>query len=267
VVATRQAGGSAAVEGPLWGARGTDWAELQEPGARPLYEAALRKTGVGAGTALLDVGCGAGLCCALASERGARVHGLDASDALVAIARTRVPRGAFLAGEMEALPYAGRTFDVVTGFDVFRFAAHPVGALAEARRVARPGAPVVVATWGAPEHSEAAQYLAALRSLMPPAPPGALGPLALSSDGALDAFARDAGLSPCSIDEVECPLRYPDLDAALRGLLSGGPAVRAVQVSGEHRVRDAIVRTLAPYRLSSGGYRLEHSFLFMVATA
>jgi SAM-dependent methyltransferase len=220
-----------------------------------------------AGTSVLDIGCGAGLFCALASERGARIWGLDASDALVAIARGRVPHGEFQVGEMEALPYREQTFDVVTGFNSFQFAVNPVTALAEARRVARPGAPVVIATWGKPEHSEAAEYLAALRPLLPPAPPGAPGPFALSADGALAAFATGAGLAPQSVDEVECPLEYPDLETALRGLLSAGPAVRAIQVSGEDRVREAVVQALAPYRLSSGGYRLEHSFLFMVATA
>jgi len=267
VATTVPARGSAAVQGPLWSDRARDWADVQESVSRPLYEAVLWTVGVGPGTPVLDIGCGAGLFCALASGRGACVSGLDASDALVAIARRRVPSGEFQVGEMETLSHADRTFDVVTGFNSFQFASHPVTALAEARRVARPGAPVVVATWGRPEHSEAAQYLAALHPLLPPAPPGAPGPFALSADGALDAFVRAAGLTPRSVDEVECPLEYPDLATALRGLLSAGPAVRAIQTSGEERVRDTVVRTLAPYRLSSGGYRLEHSFLFMVAAA
>ena len=48
--------GSADVQGELWGARARDWAEVQEPTARPLYEAVLRETGIGPRTALLDVG-------------------------------------------------------------------------------------------------------------------------------------------------------------------------------------------------------------------
>ena len=264
---TRPACGSASVHGPLWGARGSDWAEVQERFARPLYETVLARTAVGAGTAVLDIGCGAGLFCTLAAERGALVCGLDASDALVAIARRRVARGAFQVGEMETLPHADRTFDVVTGLNAFQFASRPVAALAEARRVARPHAAVVVATWGKPERVEAAQYVAAVRSLLPPAPPGASGPFALSADGALEAFARDAGLTPRGVEEVECPFEYPDLGTALRGLLSAGPAVRAIQGSGEDRVRDVVVRALAPYRLLSGGYRLENSVLMMVATA
>jgi len=42
--------GGAAAQGPLWGARARDWAELQEQGALPLHGAALD-----ASAALLDV--------------------------------------------------------------------------------------------------------------------------------------------------------------------------------------------------------------------
>ena len=260
-------GGSAAVQGALWGARARDWAEVQEPVCRPLYDAVLRQAGIAPNTRVLDVGCGAGLFCSLAAGRGARVSGLDAAPALLEIAKERVPSGAFREGEMEMLPYPDRTFDLVTGFNSFQFAARPPAALAEARRVARPGASVVIATWGKPEDSEAAQFLAALRPLLPPAPPGAPGPFALSADGALEGFARDAGLTPRHVDEVDCPLEYTDLETALRGLLAGGPVVRAIQTSGEERVRETVGAAIAPYRLSSGGYRLENSFLFATATA
>jgi hypothetical protein len=79
----------------------------------------------------------------------------------------------------------------VTGFNAFQYA-DPVGALREARRV---GAVVGIMTWGAPEHCEAVVLLKALGSLMPPPPPGAAGPFALSAPGALEAIApfRRAG--------------------------------------------------------------------------
>ncbi len=40
---------------------------------------------------LLDIGCGTGIFCEMAANRGARVSGLDASEHLLAIARERVP--------------------------------------------------------------------------------------------------------------------------------------------------------------------------------
>lgn len=259
--------GSAVAQGELWGVRARDWAEAQEGFTRPLYEAVLREAGVGKGTRVLDVGCGAGLFCVLAAERGARVTGIDATAEFIAIARERVPQGDFQTGDMEVLPYEDRTFDVVTGFNSFQFAANPVNALKEARRVAKPGAPVVIATWGKPELCETVAFLEALRPLLPPPPPGAPGPFALSEDGALEALVEQAGLSPTRAANVECPFEYAGLEGLLRGFLSAGPSVKAIQVAGEARVRDAVTAAMVPFKLSSGGYRLENVFRFLVATA
>jgi ubiquinone/menaquinone biosynthesis C-methylase UbiE len=262
-----QVAGTAAVQGELWGVRAEDWAEAQEGFSRPLYEAVLRTTGIGRATRVLDVGCGAGLFCVLAAARGALVAGMDATLPFIAIAKTRVPGGDFRVGEMETLPYADDTFDAVTGFNSFQFAATPVNALKEARRVAKPGAAIVTATWGKPELCEAAAFLTALRPLLPPPPPGAPGPFALSADGALEALVQQAGLIPKNVVDVECPFEYRDLETLLRGFLSAGPSVKAIQVSGEARVRDAVAAAVAPFKLSSGAYRLENMFRFLVATA
>ncbi len=209
--------GTAHAQGEIWGIRARDWADVQEGVSRPLYESVLRKTGIGAGTRVLDVGCGAGLFCALAAARGARVTGIDAAAAFIDISKERVPQGEFRVGEMEVLPYEDKMFDVVTGFNSFQFAAKPVNALREARRVAKPGAAVVTATWGKPESCEASAFLAALRPLLPPPPPGAPGPFALSADGALEALVEQAGLTPKSVAGVDCPFEYPDLETLLRG--------------------------------------------------
>ena len=264
---TLQTAGTAKVQGELWSVRARDWAEAQEGFSRPLYEAVLRTTGIANGTRVLDVGCGAGLFCVLAAGRGARVSGIDATPAFIDIARGRVPHGDFQTGEMEALPYEDNTFDAVTGFNSFQFASNPVNALKDARRVAKAGAEVVIATWGRPELCEAAAFLAALRALLPPPRPGTPGPFALSADGALEALVGQAGLTPMCAAEVDCPFEYANLDVLLRGFLSAGPSVKAIQVSGESRVRDAVTAATAPFRLSSGGYRLENTFRFLVATA
>jgi SAM-dependent methyltransferase len=204
---------------------------------------------------------------ARAARRGARVTGIDATAALIAIARERIPHGDFRVGEMEALPYAHSAFDVVTGFNSFQYAASPVNALREAGRVARTGAPVVIAVWGKPEDTEAAAYLAALGSLMPPPPPGAPGPFALSQDGALEALVTQAELTPTQVEEVDCLWEYPDEETALRGLLAAGPAVLAIQRSGEDRVREATARAIAPFRTASGGYELKNKFRYLIARA
>lgn len=230
---------SGRLNGRLWGARARDWADIQEGQARPVYKAVFKRTGIKAGTAYLDVGCGAGMAAQIAAERGALVSGIDAAEVLLTIARTRVPVGDFRLGELEELPFPDSAFDLVTGFNAFQYAANPGAALAETRSVTKADSCVVIVTWGKPEGMEAASLIGALKPLLPPPPPDAPGPFALSDEAALRAFAAGAGLDPVDVFDVESPWHYADLDTALRGLNSGGVAVRAAENSSQEQVRQA----------------------------
>jgi len=257
--------GTANVQGQIWGTRARDWADVQESVAVPLFEAVLQELEVSAHTSVLDIGCGSGIFCEMAAKRGAPVAGLDASEPLLAIARERVQDGDFRMGEMEELPYANRTFDVVTGFSSFQFAADPVKALQEASRVSRTGT-VAIAVFGKPEESQSTAYIKAMGQLFSPMPPGAPGPFALSADGVLEAISIKAGLTPGPVKTVDCPWNYPDEKTALRGLLSSGPAIRAIQNKGEDVVREAVLQAIAPFKTSSGGYHLTNNFRYLIAS-
>jgi SAM-dependent methyltransferase len=258
--------GTAQIQGELWGARARDWAELQEGAFRPLYEAAFDAAKVTKGTRLLDAGCGAGLALQLAAGKGASVSGIDASDALVAIARKRLPGADVRVGEIEELPFADASFDVVTGFNSFQYAADRVRALSEARRVAKPGGVVIAAVWGDPARCEMAAYIEALGKLMPPPPPGAPGPWALSEAGALEALAERAGLRPARSESVSVVFPFADDETAVRGLIAAGPAIRALRNAGEEATRRAIADAIKPHRKQDGSYALRNEFRFVVAS-
>ena len=125
---TAAADGSAQRWGPLWGARPADWA-LSEDQQVPTYEAALRRVDLRHGQLVLDVGCGVGSFLQVVAERGARLAGVDASEELLDVARARLPDADLRVGDMEALPYADDTFDLVAGFNSFFFANDIVAAL------------------------------------------------------------------------------------------------------------------------------------------
>ena len=105
-----------------------------------------------AGMDLLDVGCGPASITADLAERvtPGRVVALDAAaGALEAARATLRERG--LSGQVEvtsgdvmALPFEDASFDVVHAHQVLQHLADPVGALAEMRRVTRPGGIVAV---------------------------------------------------------------------------------------------------------------------------
>jgi SAM-dependent methyltransferase len=259
--------GTAPIQGPLWGSRVRDWAEIQEGNLQPAYLAVFDALGVGAGTRLLDVGCGAGMAAQLAAARGAQVSGLDAASASIEIARERTPAGDFRVGEMEELPFADQAFDAVTSFNAFQYAADPVSALRQAVRVSASGGHVAMVVWGEPQDCEHAATLAALGPLMPPPPPGAGGPFALSAPGKVEALMEQAGLVPTASGYVECPFDYPDAETAWRGISSAGPYVVAMRHSGDEAVKSATLASLAPFATSSGGYRQQNKFRYVVAAA
>jgi SAM-dependent methyltransferase len=234
---------------------------------QPLFEHAIGRTGIEQGSAVLDVGCGPGGFCRLAAAAGATVVGLDASHALIEISRERVPSARFDVGDMQFLPYAEDSFDVVTGFNSFQYAADRVAALREARRVARPGGIVHVVVWGREEHTELVAALRALAALLPPAPSGASGPFALSYPGALEALVEQAGLTPTDDGYIELAFEYPDEASMLKGNNSNGPVVLAERNSGEPAVANAVRQALAPFRTVSGAYRIETEWRYVTASA
>ena len=105
-----------------------------------------------AGMDLLDVGCGPASITADLAERVApgRAVGLDAAaGALEAARATLSERGLseqveLTCGDIMALPFEDASFDVVHAHQVLQHLADPVGALAEMRRVTRPGGIVAV---------------------------------------------------------------------------------------------------------------------------
>lgn len=105
-----------------------------------------------AGMDLLDVGCGPASITADLTERVApgRVVALDAAaGALEAARATLRERGLseqveVTSGDVMALPFEDASFDVVHAHQVLQHLADPVGALAEMRRVTRPGGIVAV---------------------------------------------------------------------------------------------------------------------------
>ncbi|HWT25958.1 MAG TPA: class I SAM-dependent methyltransferase [Solirubrobacteraceae bacterium] len=256
--------GSAERWGPLWGARAEDWAACEDR-QTPTYAEALRRLDAQPGMSVLDVGCGSGRFLQLAAAAGLEPSGLDASERLIAVARTRVPHADLRVGEMEALPFGDDGFDVVTGFNAFFFAADMVAALREARRVTRPGGRVLVQVWGRPERNDLEPMKAVARRFFPP-PPGAGASPRLWQPGVLETLAETAGLTPAVAFDVRYAFEYPD-EATLARELTAPMGLAALAGDREPELRADIVAACAPYRRAGGRYRLHNEFRALIATA
>jgi SAM-dependent methyltransferase len=264
---TTSVSGSAERWGPLWGERPVDWAATEEQQV-PTYEEAIRRVGIQAGQRVLDIGCGAGVFLRLAAQRGAQVFGLDASEELLALARTRLPADADLrSGDMQLLPYEDDSFDLVTGFNAFFYAQDIVAALREAGRVARPGAPVVIQVFGRPERCDLEAVKVVTRPFMPAPPPGAPAAPELWRPGVLEELAAAAGLRARSAFDFSYDIDFPDAQTLARLQMAPMGMARLVGPAREEAVRAKIVEALTPHRSAQGSYRLHNEFHYLVATS
>jgi SAM-dependent methyltransferase len=263
---TSTANGSASRWGPLWGARPADWA-ISEDRQGPTYEAALDHVGLAPGDRVLDVGCGAGAFLRIVAERGGVPSGLDASEALIAFASSRLPNAELRVGEMEDLPWPDDTFDLVTGFNSFFFANDMVAALREAGRVAKPGAPVVIQVWGRHDRCDLEAMKLIARPFFPPRPPDAPPDPDLSAPGALDTLAREAGLVPEDELVATWAIDYPDPETVARAMVAVAGLAVIVGPEREAELKTAIVDGLARFRLADGSYRLSNEYRYLIARA
>ncbi|HMN88164.1 MAG TPA: class I SAM-dependent methyltransferase [Bauldia sp.] len=135
--------------------------------------------GIAPGEAVLDVGTGTGVVAVTAARAGARVSGLDLTPELLEVARlngqvARLPEIEWIEGDAEALPFPDGRFDVVVSQFGHMFAPRPDVAVAEMRRVLKPGGRIAFATWP-PEHFVGRLFAFVARN-SPPPPAGAAMP-------------------------------------------------------------------------------------------
>jgi SAM-dependent methyltransferase/alkylhydroperoxidase family enzyme len=214
-----------------WGRRAVEFATLLEPAACREYLSVHHALDVRAGDRLLDVACGSGLALELARARGADVAGIDASQRLVAIAADRVPDGDVRVGDMAALPWDDGSFDVVTSFRGL-WATTPE-AIAEVRRVLRPGGRIGVTTWG---HVKMSPGLWALTPFTLAAPEKVDAQARMKSLGRPEvgeAVLTDAGFVGVRRHEVPFAWEFPDPETFARALATTGPGYEAIAQVGE----------------------------------
>lgn len=131
------------------------------------------------GESVLDVGTGTGVVAVTAARRGARVTGLDLTPELIEAAGENATIAGledivWTEGDAENLPYADASFDVVLSQFGHMFAPRPEVAIAEMRRVLKPGGRIAFATWP-PEHF-VGRLFAFIGRNSPPPPAGASPP-------------------------------------------------------------------------------------------
>lgn len=177
-----------------------------------------------AGEKALDLACGPGTLALELARHGCCVYALDLAERMIAQARSvarrrRSPPIHFAVADAEQLPLRGKMFDLVTcAFSLPVFPA-PAKALAEIRRVTRPGGRIAILEAVAPEDSAESAELDRLERLRSDGEPAHLFSLP-----ELLALFRQAGLSLLDASISERRRRLEDwLESAV---VRGGAAAR-----------------------------------------
>ncbi|WP_327005511.1 methyltransferase domain-containing protein [Dactylosporangium sp. NBC_01737] len=242
----------------VW-ARGDAYEAYVGRWSRPVAARFLDWLAVPPGRRWLDVGCGTGALTGtvLAAAAPAEVTGVDASEAFLALARSRLTdRSAarfaarFIAGDARALPVPDASADVVVSGLTLNFVPEPATAVAEFARAVAPGGLVAAYVWDyADGMAMMRHFWDAATSLDPAAAALDEGRrFSICSTGALSGLWSAAGLSGVTTRPIDTTAVFVDFDDYWTPFLGGtGPAPGYVaSLSEEHR---ATLRDLLRERL------------------
>jgi SAM-dependent methyltransferase len=232
----------------------------------------IEAAGVRPGWRAVDVGCGTGaLTGALARLLGAdRVAAVDPSPTAVDVCVERVPGADVRLAAAERLPFDPGDFDAVLSQLVIDKVDGP-RAVAEMRRVARPGAVIAAAVWDFERGMTLlrAYWDAALVVDRPGAAAVGAGVAPPNSHPAeLQRLWSDAGLEGVAVGELLVAADYDDLDDAWAPFLAGSGISGRYCRTLEPGARDALKREFARALGSPPGrFRLQSRAWYVVGTA
>jgi SAM-dependent methyltransferase len=223
-------------------------------------DALLAAVDTGPGRRLLDVACGSGVVAAAAVARGSTVAGVDFSPAMLAEARRRVPDAEWHEADAEALPIADGSVDaVVSNFGLHHFP-FPTRALAEARRVLRPGGRLAATVWAAPDANPGWRIvfdaIAAHGDPAIPLPTAPLGRLNRTEDCLR--VMRDAGFEDDQVSvrvvRATWPLASPEhlIDGFLAGTVRMAALIAAQTPDARSNIRAAVAAAVAAHTRADG---------------
>lgn len=197
------------------------------------------------GQTVLDVGCGTGMHTGALAARGAKAHGLDVADGMIALAARRYPEVPFQVGEAEAMPFRSATFDWLFSSMALQWCASPVQALNECRRVLKTGGRAVLAIMvaGSFGELEQARRVAGLRHRSNPQ----------ASHEHWQQAAGQAGFTVQAATHVAYTDTHPSLLALLRSIRKTGAGVTAAR--GRSLTRQDLHKLAMTYRALNTGSR------------
>lgn len=194
---------------------GAAYERLMRRWSRAAGEVFLAWLAVPPGKRWLDVGCGTGVFTELVLDRCAPRHvsAVDPAEDQIAYARTKpvTKRIDFHLGDAQSLPFADGEFDVAAMALVITFIPDPAKAVAEMRRVVKPGGTLGTYVWDFLGKGYTQQPLREAVEAMGVAVPRLPGHQNSRLDS-LSGFFTAAGLEEVSTRTIEIEVSYPNFE-------------------------------------------------------
>lgn len=209
---------------------------------------------------ILDLCTGHGVVAAALAQRGAKVTGLDFSDAMIELARRRVPDVEFVQGDAMDLNFADASFDAVTiGFGVPHFPDPAIG-LVEAARVLKPRGPIAFSIWqGKGSHGgfgwlfEAFERFGSSDFALPEGPDAHQ----FTDEAFAHSVLTDAGFGNISLVEVPSQIWLPSADGLFdvfdQGAVRAASLLESQPANCRTAIRDYLTQRVQRDATHSGG--------------
>ncbi len=227
--------------------------------------------GIREGDTVLDVACGTGVVAREARERvgsDGEVIGVDLNPGMLAIALRHEPSEQWVEAPAERLPFAADRFDAVLCQFGLMFFADKVAALREMRRVARPGAGIVVAVWAALDQGPGSAALAELveEFLGRESADALRAPSVLGDTDALRQLFEQAGLS-ASVTTEQGTTRFDSAEDWINAEIMGWTLADRVSRAEIDRLLAAAPERLAAFVRPDGVVEFDHAAHLVTARA
>jgi len=247
---------------------------------RPLMAWCADAIAAAPGMRVLDVAAGSGqpsLTIAPRIQPGGTILGVDFSPEMVAVAERHARKAgatnvSFRTMDAEQLELPDASFDAVTCACGIIFFPDANRALAEMRRVLKPGGRLAVVVWDEPSKSPFVTVgggaLGHFHAPTPPSP-NAPGAFRFSKRDVLDRVLRDAGFNDVTIDNVEMPTEFDSTEEYWQMFTecAAGIKARISTLSKEDQVKlRRLVDELAAPHMVNGRLRLVSTPLCAAAT-